>query len=61
MDLRTYRARSLHAALQSVRADLGDDAAVLHTREIAGGMLSRWFFGKQIEVTASAEVKVPSR
>ncbi len=61
MDLRTYRARSLQEALRLVRADLGPDASVLHTRDVATG-ISRWLGGtNQIEVTASAEVQVPSR
>jgi flagellar biosynthesis protein FlhF len=61
MDLRTYRARSLQEALRLVREDLGPDASVLHTRDVAGG-ISRWLGGvKEIEVTASAEVQVPSR
>ena len=61
MDLRTYRASSLQEALRLVREDLGPDASVLHTRDVGTG-LSRWFGGtKQIEVTASAEVQVPSR
>src|SRR5436190_15403393 len=61
MDLRTYRARSLQEALRLVREDLGPDASVLHTRDVAGG-IARWLGGaKEIEVTASAEVQVPSR
>lgn len=60
MDLRTYRARSLPEALRLVRADLGDDASVLHTREVGSGLL-RWFGKTEIEVTASTEVDVPSR
>src|SRR5687767_13965744 len=61
MDLRTYRARSLQEALRLVREDLGPDASVLHTRDVASG-ISRWLGGiKQIEVTASVEVQVPSR
>jgi flagellar biosynthesis protein FlhF len=61
MDLRTYRARSLQEALRLVREDLGPDASVLHTRDVAMG-ISRWLGGvQQIEVTASAEVQVPSR
>jgi flagellar biosynthesis protein FlhF len=52
----------MHEALAMVRHDLGADAAVLHTREVK----SRWFFGlvqgpRQIEVTASCGVNVPSR
>ena len=61
MDLRTYRASSLQEALRLVREDLGPDASVLHTRDVAAG-IARWLGGvKQIEVTASAEVQVPSR
>lgn len=60
MELRTYRASSLHDALQVVRRELGPDAAVLHTREVPRGMF-RWWSGRQIEVTASAGVNVPSR
>jgi flagellar biosynthesis protein FlhF len=52
----------MHEALAMVRHDLGADAAVLHTREVQ----SRRFFGlvngpRQIEVTASCGVNVPSR
>jgi flagellar biosynthesis protein FlhF len=60
MEVKTYRARSLQEALQQVRHDLGPDASVLHTREVGGGMM-RWISGRQIEVTASATVHVPSR
>ena len=60
MELKTYRARSLQEALHVVRRELGPDAAVLHTREVRGGML-RWLAGRQVEVTASAGVNVPSR
>ena len=60
MDLRTYRAKNLREAMQLVRAELGDDAAVLHTREVSSGMM-RWFGKTEIEVTASREVDVPSR
>ena len=51
----------MHAALALVRRELGPDAAVLHTREIRG----RWFGllpgARQIEVTASRGINVPSR
>ena len=62
MELKSYRATTMHEALAMVRHDLGPDAAVLHTREVQ----SRWFFGlvngpRQIEVTASCDVNVPSR
>ena len=60
MEVKTYRAGSLQEALQQVRRDLGPQAAVLHTREVGGGML-RWMSRRQVEVTASATVNVPSR
>lgn len=56
--IRTYRVRSLHEALDLIRRDLGPDAAVLHTREIAGGLFG---WRKDLEVVASAEVNVPAR
>ena len=62
MEIKTYRASSMHEALSLVRRELGPDAAVLHTREVRS---SRWFGlipgARQIEVTASAGVNVPSR
>jgi flagellar biosynthesis protein FlhF len=62
MQIKTYRADTMQEALAQVREDLGPDAAVLHTRQVRGGRLWRWLPGRrQIEVTASAEVNVPSR
>ena len=62
MELRTYRAPTMHAALALVRRELGPDAAVLHTREVRG---NRWLGllpgPRQIEVTASRGINVPSR
>ena len=61
MDVKTYRAKSMQDALRMVRTDLGPDASVLQTREIRGGIL-RWLVGgRQIEITASTSVSVPSR
>ncbi len=53
MNLRTYQALSLTEALTRIKADLGDDAVVLHSRTFRrGGMLG---IGGQLiyEVTAS--------
>lgn len=62
MDVKTYRASTMHEALAMVRADLGPDAAVLHTREVRSHRLWGWLMGtSQIEVTASLDVNVPSR
>ena len=60
MEVRTYRAKTMQEALRMVRDDLGPQASVLHTREVRGGLL-KWFTGRQIEVTASLSVRVPSR
>jgi flagellar biosynthesis protein FlhF len=52
----------MHEALDLVRRDLGPDAAVLHSREVRRRRLFGLLDGdRQIEVTASAEVNVPSR
>ena len=49
-------------ALSLVRCDLGPEAAVLHTREVQGRRMFGLLSGKrEIEVTASAGVNVPSR
>ena len=62
MDIRTYRASTIHEALAMVRRELGPDAAVLHAREVrTGGWWGRLWGARQIEVTASLEVNVPSR
>jgi flagellar biosynthesis protein FlhF len=62
MDVRTYRAATMYEALALVQHELGPDAAVLHTREVQTKRLFGWLAGPRwIEVTASADVNVPSR
>ncbi len=61
MEIKTYRAKTMRDALELVRRELGPSAAVLHTRELNSGPLSRLVFGRQYEVAASAAVHVPSR
>ena len=62
MEIKTYRAATMHEALGMVRRELGPDAAVLHTREVPAGRLwGRLFGAREIEVTASLGVNVPSR
>jgi len=52
----------MQEALALVRQELGPEAAVLHTREVQSSRLFGWLPGpRQIEVTASASVNVPSR
>ena len=61
MKVKTYRAKSMQAALDLVRQELGPDATVLHTRQIPTGMLP-WLTGsKAVEVVASITVQVPRR
>jgi len=61
MNVKTYRADSMHEALQKVRTELGPDAAVLETRRLGRGLFGWLTGGRRIEVTASAGVNVPSR
>ena len=61
MNIKTFRAPSMQQALELVRRELGPDAAVLHTRELNGGLVRRMVFGRQFEVSASESVNVPSR
>ena len=51
----------MHEALTMVRRELGPDAAVLHTREVRNRWLGVLPRPRQIEVTASRGVPVPSR
>lgn len=61
MDVQTFRAASLQEALLLVRQKLGPDAAVLHTREVRGG-LRGWFTGKRaVEISATTQILPPRR
>ena len=55
MDVKTYRARTMQEALALVRRELGPEAAVLHTREVRGGLLALDRRPRSIEVAASTE------
>lgn len=59
MDVKTFRAASLPEALRLVERELGPDAAVLQTREVRRGWLG--WGGKEVEVTASNDVRVERR
>ena len=61
MRIKNYRAKTIQEALRLVHQDLGPDAAVLHTRELRGGLLQRLLGTRQVEVTASEDANVPSR
>ena len=59
MQVHTFRADSLQAALQQVRQSLGPDASILHTREKQTGRLGL-FRRSFIEVEATLDVPLPS-
>ncbi len=61
MEIKTFRAKTMQAALNLVRKELGPEATVLHTRELNTGMLSRLFKGQAFEIAASSEVAVPAQ
>jgi flagellar biosynthesis protein FlhF len=57
MDIRTFRAASVHEALQMVREELGPDAIVLRTREVRAGGLMGLIRGERcLELTASSDL-----
>ena len=61
MEIKSFRARTLHEALQLVRAELGPDAAVIETKQVRPNW-RRAFLGRRlVEVTASCDVPVASR
>lgn len=59
MHIKTYRAESVHEALQLVREELGPDAIVLNTRQVRAGSLFGLFSGRRCwELRASADMPV---
>jgi len=58
MEIKTYRGRSMAAALAEVKRELGPDAVILHTRT---RHQRRWFRKVPlVEITASRDVRVMS-
>lgn len=51
----------MQQALDLVRTELGPEATVLHTRELNGSLLGRFFKGREYEIAASIEMEVPAR
>ena len=56
LNIKTYRARSLSAALRLIQLDLGPEATVLSTRQKPDGLLGRLVGSQLVEVTASVVV-----
>lgn len=61
MKLKTYRAHSMAEALAAVKADLGRDAVILHTRSVKSGGLLGFRRKSIIEITASDQAVPPRR
>ncbi len=61
MQIKTFRAKTMQQALDLVRTELGPEATVLHTRELNGSLLGRFFKGREYEIAASIEMEVPTR
>ncbi|MEM9828947.1 MAG: flagellar biosynthesis protein FlhF [Planctomycetota bacterium] len=53
MYIRTFRAACLQDALEQIRHQMGDDASVLHTRQVRDGWMG-WLGKTYVEVTAGA-------
>lgn len=53
LHVKTYRARSLSAALRLIQQELGPEATVLSTRRRPDGLLGRLVGSQMVEVTAS--------
>jgi flagellar biosynthesis protein FlhF len=51
MHIRTFRAESLQDALEEIRRQMGNDASVLHTRQVRDGWMG-WLGRTSVEVTA---------
>ena len=61
MEIRSFRASTLHEALQLVRAELGPDAAVIETKQVRPNWRRAFLGRRQVEVTASRDVAVAAR
>jgi flagellar biosynthesis protein FlhF len=55
--VKTFRAPDPRAALDAVKAAFGDEAVILHTREVRGGLWGR----SEIEITAASSGEAAAR
>ncbi len=58
MHIRTFRADSLQEALEEIRRQMGQDASVLHTRQVREGWMG-WLGKTTVEVTAGLRDESP--
>ncbi|MEW4454304.1 flagellar biosynthesis protein FlhF [Bremerella sp. JC817] len=61
MNIKSFRAKSMHEALELVRQELGPDAALLHTREVPQRGIWGLLGGKEIELAAAPDSNLKSR
>ncbi|MSR60154.1 MAG: flagellar biosynthesis protein FlhF [Planctomycetaceae bacterium] len=58
-DVRTFKAASMHEAIETVRREMGPDAVILQTRELPKPRFFRWKdSSERVEVTAGLGVNV---
>ncbi|MEO0529112.1 MAG: AAA family ATPase [Planctomycetota bacterium] len=55
MNIKTFTAPTMREALALVRAEFGDEAAILHSRKVEGGRIKRLFRPPVIEVAATPD------
>lgn len=61
-NVQTFRAQSMKEALQIVKAHMGPDAVILHTRQIPGKRLLPWqSVPDEVEITAGIGVNIPTK
>ncbi|MGN1400539.1 MAG: flagellar biosynthesis protein FlhF [Bacillus sp. (in: firmicutes)] len=63
MKIKKYTVSSITKAMELIRADLGEDAVILHSKEIFSGGLFGFLRKKNVEVIAAVEPtqKIPAR
>ncbi|QDU55332.1 flagellar biosynthesis protein FlhF [Aeoliella mucimassa] len=59
MEVKSFRAKSMQQALDLVRREFGNDASVVHTREVNNGLLRRLMLGREVEIVASRAEPTP--
>lgn len=60
-DVQTFRASSMREALQVVKAALGPEAVILHTRQVPGKRRLPWqSVPDEVEITAGLGINVPT-